>query len=102
MGEENLGNGKAMGGETFLPHLHEARLTDCRAGLFLGDFLGFLSKPQRAHAEADRARGNDNHLCAAGAEIGDFGADGGDACSVEQPNARSEDTGAEFDDDTLR
>lgn len=100
-GKENLGGGDAVGVESALPVLHEERLADGGAGLFLGDFAGFAFEIETAHAEADGGRGDDDDAVAVFAEGGDLGAEGGDAGSVEFADAGGEDAGAEFDDDGL-
>ena len=97
--EKHLRGGELVGVEGRLPHLHEARLADGGAGLLLGDLLGLAGETEGAHAEADGAGGDHDHLGAARAQGGELGGDGLDAGRIQLADTGGEHAGAELDDD---
>src|SRR5690606_4731554 len=99
MGEQYLRDGEAVRGEALLPGLHEQGLADGGAGLFFGEVGGFALEAEAAHAEADRAGGDDDDLDAVAAERGDAGGEGGDPFRIQLPDTGGEHAGAELDDD---
>ena len=97
VGEQHLRDGAAVGIEGPLPGLHEQALPDGGAGLLPGDLGGLFQQAEAAHAETDRAGGDDDDLHAGGAQTGDAGGERADALRIQLADTVREHAGAEFD-----
>jgi hypothetical protein len=98
--EQHLRHGEPCGCEPALPGLHQARLADGGAGLFLGNVLGRRRSSLSAPMPRPTAPGgHHDHLNVPWPGGRRAPRDGGDARGVELADTRCEHAGAEFDDD---